>query len=239
LGSIPELLLSPRRCCTGKEISLEMSEELELPARRRERRSHAARTAETRGRIKAAVVEAIAEVGFHRTTAAEISRRAGVSWGAAQHHFGDKDGILAAVLVDSFNQFAAGLAGTSVEQKTLDERVSLFVDAAWEHFGSTHYRCTFEILLNTPPVDWASSDHPLRDATLEAWGNLWNRFFAEASLSPHRVVAIQYYTVSVLSGLAAMKKFAGPSAEQREMELGFLKETLVRELRGPGPKEEE
>ena len=52
------------------------------------RRSHAERTAETRQRVIDAVVESISEIGFQRTTAAEISRRAGVTWGAVQHHFG-------------------------------------------------------------------------------------------------------------------------------------------------------
>jgi AcrR family transcriptional regulator len=218
---------------TRGEILEAMSEQLEIPKSRREKRSHAERTAETQGRIKAAVVEAIMEVGFQRATAAEICRRSGVSWGAAQHHFGDKDGILTAVLVDSFNQFAAGLTGVSVEEQSLEERVALFVDAAWKHFGSDQYRCTFEILLNLPPVDWSSPDHPLRDATLKAWSSLWSRFFGEAGLPPRRTVAVQYYAISVMSGLAAMKKLEGPTPSQRRMELGFLKDTLVRELRGP------
>jgi len=176
------------------------------------------------------VAEAISELGFHRTTAAEISRRSGVSWGAAQHHFGDKDGILIAVLVDSFNRFAERLASLSVEGRPLEERVASFVDAAWEHFGSPHYRCTLEILLNMPPPDWFSRDLPLRDATLEAWSGIWDRFFGNSELSPRGEIAIQYYTISVLSGLAAMKRFEGPAVERRRIELRFLKETLVREL---------
>jgi len=207
-----------------------MSEQLEVPRANRKRRTHAERTAETRGRIKAAVVEAISDLGFHRTTAAEISRRAGVSWGAAQHHFGDKDGILTAVLVDSFNQFAERLASLSAEGRPLEERVSSFVDAAWEHFGNPHYRCTLEILLNMPPPDWFSQKLPLRDATLEAWSGIWDRFFGSAQLSRRNEIAIQYYTISVLSGLAAMKRFEGPAVERRRIELRFLKETLVREL---------
>lgn len=54
------------------------------------RRSHAERTAETQARIVAAVVASIAERGLQRTTAAEVTRRAGVTWGAVQHHFGGK-----------------------------------------------------------------------------------------------------------------------------------------------------
>jgi AcrR family transcriptional regulator len=211
-------------------MGLEMSQPLEIPSPRRTRRSHAERNAETQARIKAAVVDAVSELGFQRTTATEISRRAGVSWGAAQHHFGDKNGILIAVLVDSFNRFAEQLAGISVEGMSLEERVAAFVDAAWEHFGSPHYRCTFEILLNMPAPDWASRELPLRDATLDAWSGIWKRFFGAAGLTPRRTVAVQYYTISVLSGLAAMKRFEGPAAERRRIELGLLKDTLVREL---------
>jgi AcrR family transcriptional regulator len=71
-----------------------------------QRRTHAERTALMRERVMLAVVEVIADVGFARTTAAEIARRAGVTWGAVQHHFGDKDGILMAVLEESFSHFA-------------------------------------------------------------------------------------------------------------------------------------
>jgi AcrR family transcriptional regulator len=207
-----------------------MSGLLEVPRPRRKRRTHAERSAETRGRIKAAVIETITELGFQRATAAEISRRAGVSWGAAQHHFGDKDGILTAVLVDSFNCFAERFASLAVEGAPLEERVAAFVDAAWEHFESPHYRCTFEILLNMPSPDWASRELPLRNATLDAWRSIWNRFFGEAGLTPRKTIAVQYYTISVLSGLAAMKRFEGPTAERRRIELGLLADTLVREL---------
>jgi AcrR family transcriptional regulator len=207
-----------------------MSDLLSAPRVNRKRRSHAERSAETRSRIKTAAGEAIADLGFHRATAAEISRRSGLSWGAAQHHFGDKEGILIAVLVDSFNIFARRLASDSVEGRPLEERIESFVDAAWEHFASPHYRCTLEILLNMPAPNWLARELPLRDETLEAWSGIWDRFFGDADLSPRRKVAVQYYTISVLSGLAAMKKFEGRSAERRRIELGFLKGTLAREL---------
>ncbi|HKK52995.1 MAG TPA: TetR family transcriptional regulator, partial [Myxococcota bacterium] len=57
---------------------------LNLPAKPRSRRTQAERTAETRARILEATVESLDQVGFQRTTAAEITRRAGVTWGAVQ-----------------------------------------------------------------------------------------------------------------------------------------------------------
>ena len=38
------------------------------------------------------------------------------------------------------------------------------------------------------------------------------------------------YTISALSGLATTKMLEGPSAMIRARELGFLKETLLREF---------
>ena len=207
-----------------------MSERLQLAAPNRERRTHAERTAETKARIKAAVVESIADVGFQRTTATEIARRAGVSWGAVQHHFGDKPGILVAVLEDSFNRFAAHLRDVPTEGIPLAKRVSVFVDRAWEHFGSAHYRSTLEILLNFPAPEETDPGMPWRSATLSAWNRIWERFFGDARLARRRTLAIQYYTISVLSGLASLKILEGPSAEMRRIELGFVKETLLREL---------
>ena len=77
--------------------------------RARRRRSHAERTAETRAKLIEAVVDSIAELGVQRATAQVIVARAGITWGAVQHHFGGKDGLLMAVLEDSFARFAERL----------------------------------------------------------------------------------------------------------------------------------
>ena len=113
-----------------------MSAATRTPPQARSRRSQAERTAETRTRIIDAVVESISEVGFQNTTAAEIVRRAGLTWGAVQHQFGGKDGILMAVLGASFDHFAECLGDIEAEKTPLDERVNLFIERAWEHFGS-------------------------------------------------------------------------------------------------------
>jgi AcrR family transcriptional regulator len=204
------------------------------PAPRRARRSHAERTAETRAKILSAVVESIAEVGFLRTTAVEITRRAGVTWGAVQHHFGDKDGILIAVLEDSFARFAARLQSVDVEGLPLERRVALFVERAFAHFTSRQYASTFEILLDhlrregKDAMDGAS----WQLAMSRAWDREWRRFFGDVQLPRRRHVVIQHYTISVLSGLATMVTLEGGDARLRDAELGLLRDTLVRELGG-------
>ena len=202
-----------------------MSERIRVPAPARERRTHAERTAETRGRVMAAVVESIAAVGYQKTTAAEIARRAGVTWGAVQHHFGDKDGILMAAVEESFDRFASRLADVP-DDESLEKRVALFVDRSWEHFASAHYRSTFEILLNLPP----DLDLSWQDEMLKSWIRIWSQYFPESRPASRRAVDLMHYAISVLSGLAATKMLEGPGAHTRSRELGFLKETLVREF---------
>ncbi len=198
------------------------------------RRSHAERTAETRARLISAVVESISEVGLARTTAPEIARRAGVTWGAVQHHFGGKDGMLVAVLDDSFRRFAERLEGIPLEGTSLEKRASLFIDRAWEHFSSAHYRTTFEILLHYAGRKGSRRHGNWRERMFEGWDRIWRRLFAEARLSRHRHFVLQHYTISVLSGLASTLMLEGGEVALRPAELELLKETLVRELARAG-----
>ncbi len=205
------------------------------PVRRgpvRVRRSHVERTTETREKILVAVVDSIAEVGFHRTTAVEITRRAGVTWGAVQHHFGDKDGILLAVLEDSFGRFAARLESVPVDRLSLERRVALFVERAWQHFTSREYASTYEILLDY----LRREDLPARGGARwqiemsRAWERVWQRFFGDAALPRKRQLRLQHYTVAVLSGLASTLLLEGGASSLPREELALLEATLIREL---------
>jgi len=203
---------------------------------RRPRRSHADRTATTRAKIIAAVNEAITDVGFQRTTASEITQRAGVTWGAVQHHFGGKDGTLAAVLEDSFMRFAERVGGVDV-RLPLDKRVSDFVDRAWEHFDSAHYRSTLEILLNfagqpnLPPEPWQA-------AMTDALDRTWRQLFGDAHMSLQRSGALQRTVIATLSGLASMRFTEGGADRRPRAELEILKSALSRELRAAGTRRE-
>jgi len=204
---------------------------LALPRSRQPRkpRRQADRTAETRARIMAAVVECIGDLGFQRTTAVEIARRSGVTWGAVQHHFGGKDGILAAVLEETFGRFAARFDDFPTD-RNLEERCSLFVDRAWEHFSSSHYRTTFEILLHYLPAHTPEEGPTLQAQMLDAWDTLWKRLFADSKLPAAQRRVLAQYTVGVLSGLAINLTLQGRRGSVPAGALQILKDTLVREL---------
>jgi len=212
---------------------------LPAPLRRRKRaaaakprRSHAERTAETRAKLIAAVVESIAETGLARTTAPEIARRAGVTWGAVQHHFGGKDGMLVAVLDDSFRRFAALMASIPAESASLAERAALFVDRAWQHFSSPHYRSTYEILLHYQGRAGRKAGGDWRERMFAGWDDIWRELFADSRIPRARHFVLQHYAISVLSGLASTLMLEGAESALRPAELTLLKDTLARELAG-------
>jgi AcrR family transcriptional regulator len=169
----------------------------------------------------------ISELGFARATSAEIAKRAGVTWGAAQHHFGGKDGIWLAVLEDSFERFAAKLSEVP-DDAPLAERVAQFVARGWEHFSSPHYRSTFEILIHASDV--LPRDALWRERMEAAWARIWGEVFAGERLPRRRAVALQQFTVASLAGLASLRMLEGEAGAARDAELGLLRDALLREL---------
>jgi TetR/AcrR family transcriptional regulator, fatty acid metabolism regulator protein len=53
-----------------------------------------------RDQLVQAAIDAIAEIGFPRTSVAEVARRAGVSKGVVSYHFAAKDDLIDAVIAD-------------------------------------------------------------------------------------------------------------------------------------------
>lgn len=56
------------------------------------------RSRATRARLLEAAISCLAELGYHASTVAVVAERAGVSRGAAQHHFPTRDALFTAAL---------------------------------------------------------------------------------------------------------------------------------------------
>ena len=204
---------------------------IQLPVPAARPRSHAERSAETRAAILKAVRESVVEVGFTRTTAAEIARRAGVTWGAVQHHFGGKDGMLTAVLEDSFNRFVERVESVP-RRGPLEKRVSHFVDRAWDHYSSADYRTANEILLHFHAREDIEEAPAWSAIMAKAWIDIWHEIFRTAPVSRQRHVVLAHYTLATLSGLAGLMLVSGDPADSMARDLDILKQLLIREFSG-------
>ena len=114
----------------------------------RGRRTQEERSAETRARVVAAATGCVAELGFRGATMTAIAERAGVTWGAMQHQFGDKEAILDAVLEASLEELERRISDTGNGGATPAQRVTRFTRSVRELLAGQSYRAFLEIQLN-------------------------------------------------------------------------------------------
>jgi len=119
------------------------------PGQRKQKRRPTARGVETRAQVISAAVHCICEEGFGAATMNRIAKRAGVTWGVMQYHFGDRGGLFSAVLDAGYQHLTERLREIEVEGETLRERVGGLVDTGWEIFRAPMARACFEIVLAT------------------------------------------------------------------------------------------
>jgi AcrR family transcriptional regulator len=102
----------------------------------------------TRERIIEETVRCINEEGFAAASANHIAERAGVTWGVIQYHFGDRNGLLSAVVAHGFQGFRRAIRSVSVPDGTSRQSVEAVVEAAWSAFSSPASRASVEILIS-------------------------------------------------------------------------------------------
>jgi AcrR family transcriptional regulator len=121
--------VSPRRPVNGKQL----------------------RADRTRAAVIDETVRCVIEEGFGAASANHITERAGVTWGVIQYHFGDRDGLLMAVVDQGFGQLLETLNGMepdlgSTSGRARTERV---VNAVADAFLSPTSIAALEILIAT------------------------------------------------------------------------------------------
>lgn len=92
-------------------------------------------------------VRCIREEGFSAASARHIIERAGMSWGVIQHHFGDRDGLLTAVIEDAVDRLVGSLEVLADPEQVMDTED--LVRATWEAFANPKAMAGLEILIAT------------------------------------------------------------------------------------------
>src|SRR5436189_2608263 len=90
--------------------------------------------ASTRTRVIEAAVACILEEGFYRASSNQIARRAGVTWGVIQYHFGTREALLLAVHERGLDELERCLSDAIIKGETVEERLGSFVDALWAYY---------------------------------------------------------------------------------------------------------
>ncbi len=160
----------------------------------------AAKSKAMQDKIVDAVIGLIKEKGFAAASSTQIARRAGVSWGAVQHHFGGKEEILEEVLERSHLKFHHSLSADRFTTGDAEKRVAKYVNAAWSHYQGDEYMATMEILLATRGHGNPSSDLSIsrsRNTHLK----LARKIFYDSAASDRDLREVIYLVHCMLTGI--------------------------------------
>jgi AcrR family transcriptional regulator len=114
----------------------------------------------TRALVIDETIRCILEEGFAAASAKHITERAGVTWGVVQYHFGDRDGLLMAVVDQGFAELTDALSELPAAAENFRDRAEFIVNAAWEAFSSPTSMAALEILIATRAMrDTGASEH--------------------------------------------------------------------------------
>ena len=105
---------------------------------------------DTRRAVLDAAVELIAREGHAALSFREVARRAGVSHQAPYHHFGDREGILAAIAEEGFRGLAEALEPTEAQAALPSLEASGLAYVRWALAHPGHYRTLFRPDLARP-----------------------------------------------------------------------------------------
>jgi AcrR family transcriptional regulator len=131
-----------------------------LVAPRRPANGSQVRADRTRALVIDETVRCILEEGFGAASAKHITERAGVTWGVVQYHFGDRDGLLMAVVDKGFAELLEVLRELPVGAENVGDRTKFIVNAAGEAVSSPTSMAALEILIATRAMrDTGASEH--------------------------------------------------------------------------------
>lgn len=118
------------------------------------------RSRQTRERLLAVTVDMLAAKGWSATTVTAVAEAAGVSRGAAQHHFPAREDLITAVLESMFTDMTAEAGRTLDSLPAGPERIDAVVDRAVSIYTGVPFKAALQV--------WAAaaSDEALRELIL-------------------------------------------------------------------------
>lgn len=113
----------------------------------------------TRQRVIDAAVEEINRVGYAKATSSAIAKRADVSWGVIQYHFGSKLGLDYAVVLDGMACMERQLLELRIQGRDRRKRIEALVDGLFGIMCADLCRAAAEVLFNLRYKAASDPDH--------------------------------------------------------------------------------
>lgn len=189
--------------------------------------------AATRARVIEAARECLSELGYHRASSNEIARRADITWGVIQYHFGSRESVLLAIVDSAVEELSSSLDTVVISRSMPTERLAVVAEIVWSYYASPHYLAYLEIYLNLTRDPAASGAARQRLAEIDAeLAARWHRIAAEAfgSVDALTVERLLFTSLRGLSITRWLSQEESDLAEERQL----LVDALGPHLDPPG-----
>jgi AcrR family transcriptional regulator len=199
-------------------------------APRRPAHGNQARAERTRALAIEETVRCVLEEGIAAASAKHIAERAGMTWGVIQYHFGDREGLLMAVVDLGFSQLLEALHALPPATMPMDgrRRAAQVVTAAWEAMSSPTSRAAIEILIGTRATRGAAAAGHLKRLA-KTFSELGRAI--DADLDTDQSAALGEMLLSTLRGLVVSQLImAAPvnTARERSMLVDVISTYIAR-----------
>lgn len=197
------------------------------------RRTQQERREETRKALLEGMMSALIELGYPRTTTSEITRRAGLTSGALQHHFASREELILALVDHQFEEVRTKLEAfaNDVDAKA-DWRT--FIDLLRDIYAGRRYLAIWEIVMGTrgdPHLHTLVMQHRIQSqATLE---RLWRAVFETRIRDRRKCTDLMHFILSTLRGQVFYNVIA-PDKQFLERQMELLCSFLETEMAPPG-----
>lgn len=179
-------------------------------------RTQAQRREQTRTALLDATIDCLVERGYARTSMQEICARAGVSKGAAQHHFTDKAELMAAAVEHLTTKRMTALAESLGSLPRGVAAIPATIDMLWAGYSGTLATASTELWIaaRTDPVLRAA----IRPVDRAMGRSVLERIKAIAEDLPgEQVETLFWLTVNLTRGLALDAELGGAPARRKQL----------------------
>jgi AcrR family transcriptional regulator len=187
-------------------------------------RTQRERTDATTAKIMAATRDCIFELGWAGATMSAIARRAGVTRGALQHHYGSRANLFKA-LIDHFFDSLAQFEESTVDINSEKLRKAFFKES-FRIYGTALPVAIMQLRIN------AQAEPELRDIVESKFlsinslrDKVWDRLFHLAGLSNEETQLIREIVYAILRGFAVRQAYRRKTAPI-DVELAIVTEMV-------------
>jgi AcrR family transcriptional regulator len=174
-----------------------------------QRTTNAEMSAQSRGRIVAATMSSLAEVGYAGTTMSGIAERVGLTRAALIYHFENKYVLMAAVANAIYDEMGVRFREAAPASLNPRERIFALLDASYAMTDSVIQMALIELLLAARRDPACRAEvAPTIEQRDQGFNEVWHAIVEGATDHPERMDLLRDFSVSVFRGMTICRSLS-------------------------------